>query len=260
MKISAITHVFNEHLMLPTWIEWHKDIFDNVTIINDGGAERFEHLLPEGWKIIPTRRSNFDCFQLDAEVMEVEAAMKAEFNHDWLITLNVTEWVFEPLLREKLGTFQAASNYSAFGMNSIVLVDNDFSHFNSHSGSTQTPNPLLHTWGFIDNYHAVRRPRYIHNQSHGHYQLGRHAVNIPSAPSGMLLLYWSHAPWPACIERKLQIQTQIPQIHKDMKLGFEHITSKEGLNQRRLELLEMSDNLLKDERYKERYDQYYPSI
>lgn len=251
MKLGLVTHIFNEELLLPVFINWHKSLFDCVIVIDhectDNSLNIIRETAPE-WEIIPTALKDFQAHANDSEVMEVESYMKAKYKPDWIVTLNVTELIFTPNFKGSLEeVIKQVPNAQAFGMRSACLVDPE---------PNNSMNPLDHTWGYLDfedipgggRVEGARRWRFIHNQNHGHYELGRHNVFLPHALlPNFLILYMQLAPYPLCGNRKLQIKTRIPESDKRGGLGFQHQIDDQGLINLHKSELERSYNLMDKE-------------
>lgn len=249
--IGMVFHFFNEELLMEGFCRHHKDLFDDVIAINHCSTDRSVEIINEvcpKWVVVNT---GLDSFNAGANDREVEY-WETQLSTDLKLALNVTEWVFDASFRQKCIKFQeafgnGASAYRAMGMTSVCLVDKD---------DSDSTNLFDHTWGYVDRHAVTRRPRFIHNAEHGHYALGRHSVNLPAFMSDMLLLHWTFAPYPLCRERKLQIQTRIPQSDKDARLGWEHIQTRESLHEFYLQHLARAGNLLEDPDYEARYKEY----
>lgn len=250
MKIGCITHFFNEELLMKDFILHHRDLFDEVIMIDHASTDNSVNIIKElapDWKIVKTKLDYFDAWKNDLEVMEYEHILKT----DWKIVLNITEFLFIPDLKERL----KYSKTQAVGIRSVCLVDKE--------ENLPIENPLWknRTWGYL-NYDSrspiIRRWRYIHNSLDGSYHIGRHGTNLPATCfSDMLLLYFEFSPYPECIERKHQIQSRIPESDKIKGLGYEHIASIEQFKNRRLERLKHSYNLLDNPVFNSCYNWFY---
>lgn len=251
IRLHGISHVWQEELLLPGWIDWHKNLFDSMTIINHGGDTEaiVKRLAPTSWKVIPSRLEWFDAAQNDHEVSEVEASLPTS-PEDWKICLNTTEMIFTPGFREKLqlSTLQAP-HIQAFGSRSVSLVDIE---------PNDSLSPLDRHHGYIDYERGVigsRRWRYVHNQDYGHYQLGRHGVDLPATEMpDWLLLYWQLAPYPLCRDRKKNIKNRIPPEHFQIGWGIQHNIDDDGLDRLYREERARSYNLFEFPLYKEYYE------
>jgi len=250
-SIGMVFHFFNEELLMEGFCRHHRKLFDDVIAINHCSTDRSVEIInqecPE-WVVVNTALDSFNAGANDREVEYWETQLSTDLK----FALNVTEWVFDANFRQKCEQFQnaygnGASDIRAMGLTSVCLVDE------IESNST---NPMDHIYGYVDRQCVTRRPRFVHNADHGHYALGRHSVGLPAVMSDMLLLHWTFAPYPICRDRKLQIQTRIPQSDKDARLGWEHIQTKESLHEFYLQHLVRAGNLLTDPDYSARYQEY----
>lgn len=249
IRLHIVSHVRNEELLMPGWVKWHQQFQpDSVTIIDHNSTDRTVGIIKElapTWNVIPTRLEWFAAGPLDHEVSEVEASLPTS-PEDWKITLNATEYLWTPDLRTRLELVsRQAPHLQAFGARSISLVDLE---------QNDSLDPLQHTEGYIDYERGVvgsRRWRYIHNQDYGHYHLGRHGVDLPATEMpDWFILHWQLAPYPLCRERKLAIQTRIPDYpDKQMGFGIQHIQTPESLDQLYISECARSYNLFENEIY-----------
>lgn len=269
--LGCVMHFHSEELMIKDWILHHSRLVDKAILINHSSTDRSveiaESVLPAGWQIVDSRLADFNA---DANGREVEY-WETQLNTDWKIALNTTEYIFNVDIKEQLERWEFRDpNVMAIGMRAVCLVDRDEKfkiggEYGPWIYPPTNPPPQIelwrkHTWGFV-NYEAniplVRRYRFYHRADHGHYQTGRHAVNLPyQTDFNLLHLHFSFAPYPECKQRKLQIQERIPEIDKSAGFGFEHIVTSEQLDQKRLEMLQYSYNLFDDETYKDCYEKF----
>lgn len=251
-SFGLVSHFFNEELLLPYWLKHHVPLFDQGIMIDhhstDSSREIIKSLAPD-WKIIDTGMENFDCFALDAEVMAVEETLKT----DYKMVLNTTEFMWNHNFRKHVEFEMTERGIQALGFRNIVMID--------PSPDMPMEEPLYRNrhYGFVDNSYTLRRPRYIHNQPNGQYQLGRHGVNLSAhIDPNLFILYNRMSPWPACLPRLLGVQSKIPQEHKNARLGWEHVVTEEQLQ----DLWESypKHNLLEFPEFKREYDKFLLDI
>lgn len=256
IKIGCVTHFYNEELLLPGWINWHREMFDFCYLLDhsstDRSAEIIKELAPPNWKIIPSRLTDFDASANDREVSETENLMKDVDKPDWIITLNTTELIFTPLIRERIEAHsKLAPDIQAFGMRSVCLVDLE---------PNDSLDVLEHGTGYVDyenDVNAARRWRYIHNWLWGKYHLGRHATDLVNTTCPELLItYWQFAPFPNCKKRKQQINSRRSPHDLAVGNGVQHgnLADDEGFQRVYQEEAARSFNLLDFPLYKEYYD------
>lgn len=255
IKIHIVTHCWNEELLMPGWVKWHKALNpDSVTVIDHYSTDRTVGIIKElapDWNIIPTRLEWFAAGPLDHEVSEVEASLPTS-PEDWKITLNTTEYLWTPSLRERLQlASQQAPHLQAFGARSVSLVDLE---------PNDSLDPAEHITGYIDyerGVHGARRWRYIHNQDYGHYHLGRHGVDLPATEMpDWFILHWHFAPFPLCKNRKQSINSRRPPGDVALGLGVQHgaVSTDEGFQRVYEEERARSFNLLDFPLYREYYE------
>lgn len=247
--LGGVCHIYNEQDLLPHFIKHHINLFDDFYVIDhhstDFSWDIVETLAPN-WKIVESSLPNFDAVKNDHEVMGYEKRL----NTDWKFALNVTEFIWKPNFKSWLSQFNK-KEYKALGLKSVYLVDDQEREMKTN------PLWLDRHHGYIDIYDH-RRYRYVHNQEHGNYHVGRHSTCLPANHfDDTFLLYFGFSPWPQCIDRKLSIQTRIPRSDIQHGLGWEHILNEQTLRLRREEKLKISYNLLDNPLYLDCYNWFY---
>lgn len=245
--MGLVTHIFNEEMILPWFIKHHRSIFDQVIVIDQDSTDHstaiIRALAPE-WRIVKSKVGSFDAWKTDLEVMEHEKQLTTQ----WKVALNVTEFIWNKDFKSYLEQ-KGRENHSCIGMKSFVLVDDK-------ERPIDYTVPIYkdrHT-GYRDDRHQ-RRWRFVHKHQDGNYEIGRHgtmhgAIHDPNC----FILYMALSPWPQCLQRKLQIQTRIPKSDIDARLGFEHITTEEGLREKYTQ--SEKHNLLYEPDFKKEYDHF----
>jgi hypothetical protein len=254
MSIGIVTHVFNEELLLPCWLEHHSKIAEQGIIIdhhsNDLTLNIVEEFIKKNptWKVVQSRLPQFSAIGNDAEVMDYEQQLTSK----WKMTLNATEFIFTPNLKDKLAEWESLNpEMVAFGARAFCMVDKEV------AAPLQNPIWTNRTHGMLDHDRGVnlRRWRYMHKSLHGQYSIGRHETSLPHLTKmDFTILHMFFSPWDQCKQRKLQIQTRIPESDKAQRLGFQHIVTEAQLEQIRLDLLPQTYNLLENPLFKEAYD------
>lgn len=213
--------------MLPWFLNHHKQIFDHGVMIDYHSTDRSKEIIKEicpTWDIITSRNHDFQADNIDTEVNDIEASING-----WKICLNVTE--------------QLIGDYSLMDDNpmqllipSIFMVDCD------RQNLVTQDKPLYEQKfdGFMfsdspQNFFE-RRSRSLHNVP-VHYPAqstsqcmapGRHWNTYNT--DQLVTLYYGWCPFDVGqLTRKLQIQTQIPLIDRQLNRGFHHITNAETL-------------------------------
>lgn len=250
-SLGIVLHIFNESMMLPHFIEHHKDLVDEAIVIDhnstDLSREVIETLAP-GWKIVPSKLNCFDAIQTDLEVQEWEKTLRT----DWKLALTITEFIWNLDFKEKLaGWKERFPQNKAFGAKSYCLVDRE------PTESLKMPLWADHHYGAFGNLatNVSSRWRYAHCAESGQYHPGRHSTNLPSANTNdLFLLHFRYAPYPQCLERKLQIGARVPQSDIVRGMGTHHQKTPEAMEKDYQLWLAESSELLNDPIYKSIYD------
>lgn len=232
MKKTLLCHFYNEEWMLPWFLTHHKQIFDHGVMIDyhstDHSADIIREICPT-WDIITSRNPNFQADTIDTEVNDIESQIDG-----WKICLNVTE--------QLIGNYivMDTTTINEIYVPSIFMIDVE--------RQTRVANPdfalyeqYYHGFSFRDSDQAFleRRSRRLHrtnipyptNSTRECMAPGRH-YNMYSDVD-LAILYYGWCPFDqGQLDRKLQIQTQIPLIDRQLNRGFHHITNKETLTYR----------------------------
>jgi hypothetical protein len=212
-KTILLSHVFNEEYLLPFWLHHHKNMFDEIIIIDynstDKSMEICKNICPE-CKIIKTRNKFFEAEETDKEIMDIENSIQGI-----KIALNTTEFLFiEKPIKD---IFQYNKNIS-YGVNCISPYSMNTYNINNYYELLKN---LLN-----DNirFHHDRRTRQLHNYPNGKYTIGRHDTLNVSAPTNEAHIIWfGYYPMnEKLLKRKLQIGQNIPQSDKDRHFGYQH--------------------------------------
>jgi hypothetical protein len=219
-KTTCLIHIYNEEYLLPFWLIHHKDMFDDILIIDyrstDDSVKICKKICPNS-RIITTMNEYFGAKCVDDEIMYLEKNIEGI-----KIVLNVTEFLFcERTIKEIFNDL----NTTSISINCITPYSKNVCNINN--------NYELLTNLMKDDitYHYHRGYRYIHNFPHGNYNIGRHQTYNPSIHTNEMHIIWlgfyplnDHT-----LKRKMQIQTNIPQFDKDCSAGFQHLFSKEKI-------------------------------
>lgn len=216
--------------MLPWFLNHHKGIFDHGIMIDYHSTDRSVEIIKEicpTWDIVTSRNPDFQADKIDTEVNDIEANIEG-----WKICLNVTEHL--------------VGNYSLMGDEPAQLLVPGVFFVDCDRERTVTQDLPLYeqkTDGFVysdspKNF-LERRARSLHNVP---LQYPTNSTQQCMAPgrhwnmyntNELAIFYYGWCPFDAGqIARKLQIQTQIPLIDRQLNRGFHHITNKETLEYR----------------------------
>ena len=164
MKTTILTNVFNEEYLLPFWLHHHKNMFDDIIIIDynstDKSMEIAKNICPN-CKIMKTRNDSFNAENIDIEFMEIENSIEGI-----KIVLNTTEFLFcEGSIKD---IFTDQTTLISYAINAVspysiknYEINNCYELFNNLLNDDIV-------------YHNDRGTRQLHNYPNGKYQVGRH--------------------------------------------------------------------------------------
>lgn len=216
---NLITHIFNEEYLLPFWLNHHKDIFDQIIIIDYNSTDKSikicKSICPE-CKIIKTKNKYFDAHQVDKEVMDIENTIDGI-----KIVLNTTEFLFcEKSIKEIFFDIKKSSFY----INCITPYS-----INNYDLNNEIFGNLLNS-DIV--YHNDRGLRTIHNYSNGNYTLGRHYNKHDNniIINDLHIIWFGFYPMNEnLLNRKLQIKKNMTKEDIIKGFGFQHLYSKEKI-------------------------------
>jgi UDP-glucose 4-epimerase len=220
-KTTLLTNVFNEEYLLPFWLHHHKNMFDEIIIVDynstDKSIEICKSICPK-CTIVKTRNDYFDARLIDVEFMDIENAIQGI-----KIVLNTTEFLFcetsvRDLFKDNVTPVSYAINAVTPYSNKIYEIKNNYDFFSNLLNEDVV-------------YHHDRGSRQLHTFSNGNYTVGRHSTNNHSIATNKAHIIWfGYYPMnEQLLQRKLQIQQNIPQHDKDNRAGFQHLFSREQM-------------------------------
>lgn len=218
---TVISHFFNEEYLLPWWLKHHTEIFDHGILIDYNSTDRSVEIVKElapDWTLVSSRNEWFGAEAADIEVMDYEATIEG-----WKIALNTTEFV--------LGDFNSLDTTAEnlLVIPTTVMVDLEPDNPVTYNDSLVTKKPF----GVLSGHDGgvdLRPPRAMHRNARGNYTAGRHFYGHAINCSDIHLLWYGWSPFTEeTLQRKLQIQTRMPQSDKDRGFGTGHITTYEKL-------------------------------
>jgi UDP-glucose 4-epimerase len=220
-KTTLLTNVFNEEYLLPFWLNHHKNMFDEIIVIDynstDKSMEICKSICPD-CKIIKTRNEYFDAVKIDVEFMDIENGIEGI-----KMVLNTTEFLFcETTVKDIFIDYNYNISYAVTAVSPYSI--NNYSINNIYELFSNLLNSDIV-------YHHERGTRQIHNFPNGNYGCGRHNTFNYSIPTNKAHIIWfGYYPMNEnLIKRKLQIQQNIPESDKQMGLGYHHLFSKEKM-------------------------------
>lgn len=240
VRLTLLSHMRNEELLLPMWLTYHKTIFDHGIIVDYDSTDRSQDIIKQicpTWEVKPTtvRDANgvaqFIPRYTDREMMEIEKAIDG-----FKQILNTTEFfvVTDPNFRDTLKRNVA---YRPSGWDLIGRQPAD-------------PTNILE---LLDSVSCVRhdpgRGRYFHDLKPASYRIGRHFLNtrralIKSHPS--MHVFHLCTPFPYSerfYERALRVKDLLPIIHEGRVTGgSQHFRSRKAFEDEAAEQMRQATN------------------
>lgn len=227
--LTLISHIFNEEYLLPFWLEHHSKIFDNGIIIDYYSTDRSIEIINKfcpTWTVIKTKNLNIDgspnfkADLIDIEVNEIEKTING-----YKICLNTSEFLM--INKSKNDFINSLSRGMYYNIEShSVMTSKEYSY----------PNNTVEFFKDIDLFsNNGRGHRTLHSDSKCNYTLGRHSQLSGTSQTNIyrkdfFILWCGFYPWNnKFIERKMQIQQNIPKFDKDRGLGIQHILDNHKL-------------------------------
>ena len=229
-RTILLSHFYNEEMLMPHWIRHHAPMFDEAVLVDydctDASRAIIEREAPSSWRVVSTRNTCFEARSVDAEIEDCERTLPLEA---WKLTLNTTEFLLHPNLREHL---RDQPPTHIIGWPVMVMVGKDpcdaASDEERKSLAFRHGVPLLkqRTEYLPDDF----RPRYMHHGCQVLYAIGRHGIDAMSPAATIqetdysgVVCKFTQTPWPECAQRKFQIQSRIPESDRVRRLGFHHL-------------------------------------
>lgn len=223
---TLISHVFNEEYLLPFWLQHHATIFDHGIIIDYQSTDKSLDLVRQycpSWEIRTTRNirnglANFEAELVDREIEDIEQTIQG-----FKVCLNTTEFlVWDPQELDPQKHYHLLS-WSVAGEPTADFYPTNIYEFFRHITVAGT--------------HLNRGYRYLHAESHLIYSPGRHSyygvehcADKILRPKTMVIFHTRDYPWnEAMIQRRLQIQQNIPESDKASGRGYQHITNRDQI-------------------------------
>lgn len=201
---TVITHIYNEEVLLPLWLEHHSKYFDNGIVVDFASTDRSREIISQYPK--------FKVYDSTIDMWGVNAldVMMTKFEEDVVgvrIVLNATEFL--------LGDPNTAER--DFLIPSVSLINMPFDK--EFDWSKQFWEQRKHGISFEQDF-SYRRSRIL-AQTLPNYPLGRHFESIDAG--GYLIVHVASCLVDdSMIKRKLQFQNKIPQEDKNLNLAFQH--------------------------------------
>jgi hypothetical protein len=238
-KTTCLIHIYNEEYLLPFWLYNHKDIFDDILIIDyrstDKSIEICKKICPN-CKIITTINEYFGAHDIDKEIMDLEQKIEGI-----KIVLNVTEFLFcERPIKDIFMELGSESRHISLSIKCVSPYSKKFININNNYELLMN---LMNN--DIISYNIDRSNRYIHNYPCGNYTVGRHTTQHHTYESkGIHIIWLGFFPLnERLLQRKLQIKNNMPESDKKVGFGFQHLYSKEEMLIRNNECLKRGVSL-----------------
>jgi len=213
---TIIMHFYNEEYLLPWWLKHHKKYFDHGILIDyhstDNSVEICKEICPT-WEIVKTKNNDFNAIHVDREIMEIEKSIQG-----WRIALTTTEFLIGNynLLNTSLQNYYVIKSY--------IMAD----YLNQDQNTIHDDDLIKkHYHGYHDGNHRKGR---LFNSIPSIYNTGRHFIHYNT--EDFAILWYAFAPWTEKTkQRKLQIQTRIPESNFRSGLGCHHSINYDQLEQ-----------------------------
>jgi hypothetical protein len=260
MKLTVISHFYNEAFLLPYWLSYHTKLFDHGILVNydstDNSVDIIKKLAPH-WEVRNSKNRVWDFIEADQEVMDIEREVDG-----WKIVLNTTEFILHNNLKAYLHDFKKR-NPELLGVrtNGIVMVDKLEDRYKKMG-----EEHLIYQkkYGYLESDYApitpanpLHRSRFIHHAPNGKYTLGRHQTSYPSFIDKKLFLLWfGFCPFEYLKARKLSFKNRLSARNINIGAGLQHTWDEEQLEAAFIKESSRSYNLLeKVPEYKEALNQ-----
>jgi hypothetical protein len=220
-RTTLLTNIYNEEYLLPFWLEHHKNMFDDLIIIDYYSTDRSMEICKEYWPnafILTTKNADFDATNIDKEFMELEERIDGI-----KIVLNTTEFL---ILNKPIKELFADTP------DKISLAITAVSPYSKQTFLPETNTELF--TNLLTNdvvFCHDRGDRQIHTYSNGAYEPGRHYTKNISVPTNDAHIVWlGYYPMnDMLLQRKMQIGPRVSSHDRQWGWGDQHNFSKEKL-------------------------------
>jgi len=207
MRSTVITHIKNESYLLPMWLRHHVNLFDDGIIIDYNSSDDPHSIVNEiapHWNIMQSNIPHFGARELDNLVSSVEKNLVGN-----RLTLTITEFL--------LGEPRAATEQVFIPVIKLINTDDNLQF---------TPEASFHSQvktGIGDDTSGNRLPGFRCRSMHQApiaYNVGRHFQEAPSGEKFLIYKVNNCYVSQKMIDRRLQIQNEIPPGDIQNGLGF----------------------------------------
>lgn len=232
-KTVLFSHFYNEELLLPFWIDQHRNMFDEAMLLNFNPTDRSVDIIrnraPVGWKVYHWG-SNFDFVKFRTDFMVNEKL----YPDAWKIFLTTTEFLVHDdlprlLMHEDMPSAFRFRSYVMVGDDSKPLVDNvplmkqrsvytiapftnemfgvSAERFNASNGKNYYYSRIMHSFDSMEYYEGL-------------HEGAEFRVNRFSDEG--FIAKFAFTPWPETIDRKRQIGSRIPKKYFENGMATHH--------------------------------------
>lgn len=254
-KTVLFSHFYNEELLLPFWIDQHRNMFDEAMLLNFNSTDRSVDIIrkraPAGWKVYHWG-SNFDFVKFRTDFMVNEKL----YPDAWKIFLTTTEFLVHDDL-SRLLTYESMP--SAFRFRSYVMVGDDSKPLvdnvpllKQRSSYTvalfanevfNVPAERFNASNGVNYYYS----RIMHSFDSMEYKEGLHEgaeFQVNRFSDEGFIAKFAFTPWPETIDRKIQIGSRIPKRYFENGMATHHRDNANAsiLEEQRESLLKHTDD------------------
>lgn len=251
----VICHVRNEKYLLNWWLQHHKDKFDHGIIVDyhstDGSMDLVKQITPK-WQVVKSVNKDFNAANCDIEIMNIERYIQQQYPYAWMITLNVTEF----LIGNTRKLLSAYKSQKPVRMQKLipcdVMIDTELQKFTEPDPNVSlvkqrtfgmpmdySEDTFYNAYAGSRDFQAIednvmydnRKMRSMHNFPLNYFETsvwraGRHYWGTPC--EDFRILWYGYSPFTEdLIQRKLAIQTQIPEADKAVGNGGQHLLNRD---------------------------------
>lgn len=239
---TLISNFFNEQLLMPDFLRHHKPMFDHGVLIDYGSTDKsieIIHQMCPTWEVVKPRNPVWGSVEVNEEIKRIERQTQG-----WKIHLNTTEFLICGELKDLVKDVRSQAVHATV---TVAICD---------CGEERIDDPLIikrFHWGDME--YPKGRQRTMHAMQQGRYGPGRHQPFGEPGP-GMCIAWFAYAPWPECIDRKMQIQYKVPQKDYDRGWCLNHKFTPELLTEIHTALAASSQDLMLVPEYAECVNAY----
>lgn len=179
MKLTVISHILNEEILLPFWLNHHKNLFDDGIIINngstDGSIELVKDICPN-WEIIDLGLCPINI--VENKLVEIERRV-----HGYKIILNTPEFIVHHNLKDYIDSIP---NFRALRTKGYNIIETEEERLIPLDKSINILKQRIHGYDeqkafYVGEYppehigvSPILRNRLLHKFPDGGYLGGRH--------------------------------------------------------------------------------------